>query len=187
MTIRRLLGAALTVPVVIGGFLLVTAGPATACTCAVGRSDAERAARADAVFVGTPVSKPIRFDAGGAVWTFEVSRVYKGAVAKRQEIVIPGGGQAGCGISFPGRGPFLVFAHKSMDALVRVDFAQYASSLCSGSRALADGGEPALVGGSPPGALGLWASVVGVGVLAAGVAAGPGVAALRARRRASAD
>jgi hypothetical protein len=73
-------------------------------------------ARADAVFVGTLVSqvtqidykarermtnpdpavriRALRNDTSRTVWTFKVSRVYKGAVGKRQEIVTPGG-QAG--------------------------------------------------------------------------------------------
>jgi hypothetical protein len=60
--IRRLLRAALTVPVMVGGLLQVTAGPAVACSCAMVRSEAERAARADAVFVGTLVSQVNRID-----------------------------------------------------------------------------------------------------------------------------
>jgi len=37
--IRKLLGTALTVPVLIGALLLVTAGPAVACSCARFRPD----------------------------------------------------------------------------------------------------------------------------------------------------
>jgi hypothetical protein len=56
VTVRRLLGAALTVPLLIGGLVLVTAGPAAACTCPA-ESEAQQAARADAVFVGTVLSR----------------------------------------------------------------------------------------------------------------------------------
>ena len=60
MRIRRLLGAAFAVSVLLGGLLLVTvtAGPAAACTCFAGDSEPKRAARADAIFVGTLVGKP---------------------------------------------------------------------------------------------------------------------------------
>ena len=206
MRIRRLLGAALAVSVPLGGLLLVTvtAGPVAACSCIQGRSEPERAARADAIFVGALVGSRVDPSASArearsrpfpapVVFTFEVSRVYKGAVGQRQEIVTPGGGGAGCGgfgIGLQGAGPFLVFAHQASNANYQVGTGQYGSSLCSGSRALADG-EPALGGLSArePGGQDRWPSTagltVGVGVLAAVVAVG--LAVLRARRRASAD
>jgi hypothetical protein len=53
--IRRVLGAALTVPMLIGALVLVTAGPAAACTCAQ-MTEAQLAARVDVLFVGTLVS-----------------------------------------------------------------------------------------------------------------------------------
>jgi hypothetical protein len=40
VTAQRLLGAALTVPVLIGALVLMTAGPAVACSCAIVRSEA---------------------------------------------------------------------------------------------------------------------------------------------------
>jgi hypothetical protein len=118
--IWRLLGAALAVPVMLGGLLLVTAGPAAACTC-VQMTEAQHAASANAVFVGALVDSRVdpsvltrkyrqarlkERDARSTfrnldpvALTFEVSRVYKGAVGKRQEIVIPrrppGAGPAG--------------------------------------------------------------------------------------------
>jgi hypothetical protein len=209
-TIRRLLKAGLTVPLLFGGLLLVTAGPAVAYSCPIMKSEAERAARADAVFVGTLVSRVDRIDWAAAraardelareftrtsgqrvlvralrndtsrtVWTYQVSRVYKGAVGKRQEIVTPLGG------SDPGPGPFLVFAYKPAGDSFRLEPGQYVSGVCSGTRLLADGGAPVL-GGPWAGEPGWPDSLVGVGVLVAGVAAGLGLAALRARRRASA-
>jgi hypothetical protein len=264
VTVRRLLGAALTVAVLLAGLLLVTAGPAAACSCAYFRSDAERAAHADAVFVGTMVSKVERIDqktrelmrssdpamrlrvynssdSSRVVWTFQVSRVYKGVVGERQEIVTSMEPPAEAGIfdtcrapRFHTPGPFLVFADKPSPDLSRryqLGPGQYMSGPCSGSRALAAGSEPARGGlaareasgpasspspvragppareasgpasspfptraGPPavepgrsnrrPSPAGL---VVGVGVLAAGVAAGLGLVTLRARRRASAD
>jgi hypothetical protein len=210
VTIWRLLRAALTVPLLFGGLLLVTAGPAAACSCAIG-SEAEGAARADAVFVGTLISQAtqidsrveraqreftrtsdqrvlvrmLRNDTSRTVWTFKVSRVYKGAVGKRQEIVTAVGGSS-CGLELRGPGPFLVFAYKPAGDRSRLEPGQYGSGLCSGSRPLADGGAPVL-GGPWAGEPGWPDSAVGVGALAVGVAAGLGLAALRAPRRASAD
>jgi hypothetical protein len=198
--IPRLLGAALTVAVMAGGLVLIAAGPASACSCAGVRSEAERAARADAVFVGELVGRRVhplawvgednmrRPRRAPFVFTFKVSRVYKGVVSERQEIVTPGGAGGSCGglgIGVRGPGPFLVFAYQSSNALYPLSLGQYGSSLCSGSRALADG-EPAL-GGLPayepswPPPAGL---VVGVKVLAVVVVAG--VAIVRGRRRAGA-
>jgi hypothetical protein len=215
---RRLLGAALTVSVMLGGLLLVTVGPAAASTCVSSGtetgSDAQRAGNADAVFVGELVSRVDRTDqaalaeldelarepksrrsdrfdqllgevmGSSAVLTFEVSRVYKGAVGERQEIVTAA---KFCGLELRGPGPFLVFAHKPSPATSRhyqIKPGQYVSGMGS-ARSLADGGGPAL--GGPV----HWSSrvslAVGVGVLAVGVAAGLGLAAFRARRRASAD
>ena len=257
MTVRRLLGAALMVSVLLGGLVVVTAGPAVACSCAIVRSEAERVARSDAVFVGTLVSQVERIDqkarelmrssdpavrlrvyssdSSRVVWTFQVSRVYKGVVGERQEIVTSMEPPAWAGIfdscralKFQAPGPFLVFAYKPSPGLL--DPGQYVSGftrLCLGSRALADGGapgrgeapgvavsspsstrgrppaaaprgpvnSPSPTNGAPPAAApsgpdsspSPTSLVVGVGVLAAGVAAGLGLAVRRARRRASAD
>jgi hypothetical protein len=209
VTAQRLLGAALTVPVLIGALVLMTAGPAVACSCAIVRSEAERVTRADAVFVGTLVSqvtqadykarelmaspdpavriRALMNDTSRTVWTFQVSRVYKGAVGKRQEIVTPPGGPANCGgLGVSGTEPFLVFAAKPAGDRFRLEPGQYASGMCGGSRRLADGGAPIL--GWPWAAEPGWPdSLVGVGALAAGVAAGLGLASLRGRRRVGAD
>jgi hypothetical protein len=220
VTVRRLLGAALTLPLLIGGLVLVTAEPAVACTCATPGSDAAKAAHADAVFVGSLISqvdprieraqreftrtsdrrvldRALRSNTSRTVWTFQVSRVYKGAVGEVQEIVAPPGPPGGPNCSGvgggPGTEPFLVFAYKPAVDRSRLEPGQYASNLCSGSRPLADGGEPDLTGpragepgrsdsGPSPARL-----AVGLGVLAAAVAAGLGLFTLRARRRASAD
>lgn len=173
MRIRRLLGAALAMSVLLGGLLLatVTAGPAAACTCLEGTRSRP-----------FPLPPPV-------VFTFEVSRVYKGAVGQRQEIVTPGGGDAGCGgfgIGLRGAGPFLVFADQASNAVYQIGPGQYGSSMCSGSRALTDrapnlGGLPAReLGGQDHGPSGAGLAV-GVGVLAAVVVAG--LAVLRVRRR----
>ena len=95
-------------PVLLGGLVLLTAGPAAACTC-YNMSEAERVAQFDAVFVGTlvshvmhidpryeaaqreftrtsdlaPLHRAIENNSSRSVWTFQVSRVYKGAVGQR--------------------------------------------------------------------------------------------------------
>ena len=212
MTIRRLVGAALTVPGLIGGLMLVTARPAAACSCAV-MSEARKAAYADAIFVGTLIDRRIGEPTGAvtssthmAVWTFEVSRAYKGTVSKRQEIATAMSG-ASCGLELSGPGPFLVFARRPNDAVAKswwgdrqLDPGQYVSHLCLGSRAMSDGGEPT-VGGLPPSSPAPAPSpspaaasspasagvAIGVGALAAVVAAALGLAVLKARRRANAD
>jgi hypothetical protein len=122
--IWRLLGVVLAVPVMLGGLLLVTAEPAAGCTC-VQMTEAQHAASVKTVFVGALVDSRVdpsvltrkyrearlrERDARSTfrnldpvVLTFEVSRVYKGAVGKRQEIVIPPGppGTGPAGSMFP--------------------------------------------------------------------------------------
>jgi hypothetical protein len=210
--IRRLLGTALTVLVPIGGLLLVSAEPAAACSYPIPASETTSAARADAVFVGTLRSQVNRIDRAAAaardelarelrrrpyradrvaelmrnvthssdraVLTFEVRRVYKGTVGRRQEVVTSLGP---CSRPLSGPGPFLIFANRPSPAISRqyqLDPGQYTLGL--GSRALADGGKPGL---GRPGWLASASFVVGVAVLAAGIAAGLALATLRARRR----
>jgi hypothetical protein len=124
------------------------------------------------------------------VLTFEVTQVYKGTVGRHQEIVVPQAETGGtCGFYVPsGAGPWVVFAQQSAGDSYRLDPGQYSSGFSSvcpgGSRALADDGAPAL--GGPAGEPGWPDSLVGVGAVAAAVAAGLGLATLRARRRTSA-
>jgi hypothetical protein len=54
----RLLGAALAMPVMLGGLLLVTAEPAAACTC-LPMTEAQHAGSANAVFVGALVDSRV--------------------------------------------------------------------------------------------------------------------------------
>ena len=105
-----------------------------------------------------------------AVLTFEVRRVYKGTVGKRQEVVTSLGP---CSRPLSGPGLFLIFANKPSPAISRqyqLDPGQYTFGL--GSRALADGGEPDL---GRPGWLAPKSFGVGVAVLAAGIAARTGL------------
>src|SRR5829696_5308996 len=165
----------------LGGLLLVTAGPAAACTCAQ-MTEAQLAASVDVLFVGTLVGSRVdpsvltreyreerkrreRVDqlavpeSDPVVLTFEVTRVYKGAVGKRQEIVFPHPPVSDERVHDPygsyvpaTPGPWLLFASPSSgDSTLQLDPGQYVSGftrLCLGSRALADGGEPGR-GGAP--------------------------------------
>jgi hypothetical protein len=215
--ILRLLRTVLTVPTLIGGLLVATAGPAAACTYPAPPSEAASAARADAVFVGTLVSQVNQRDRAAAaardeltreiqrrpprsqrvdellrkvaqsrdraVLTFEVHRVYKGRVGRRQEVVTFV--HPSCPPLVSGSGSFLIFANNPSPAIssrYQLGPGQYTVAL--GSRALADGGEPDL---GQPGWFASDSVVVGVAVLAAGIAAGLAFATLRARRRPSAD
>jgi hypothetical protein len=82
-----------------------------------------------------------------------VSRVYKGMVSTRQEIVTPGGGGASCGLELGGPGPFLVYAFDYPGHIYRLAPGQYSSNLCSGSRLLANHGTPAPSGPPATGAV----------------------------------
>jgi hypothetical protein len=112
--IWRLLATVLAVLVMLGGLVLVTAGPAAACTC-VPMTEAEAAARVDAVVVGTLVSSrgdpsvltreyrqreqqrirelqerfgrsAVAGELDPVVLTFEVRRVYKGRPAPTRAV-----------------------------------------------------------------------------------------------------
>ena len=72
-----MLGTALTVPMLIGGLLLVTAGPAAACSYPIPASETTYAARADAIFVGTLVSRVERIDRIAATARAELTHELK--------------------------------------------------------------------------------------------------------------
>ena len=217
MRIPGRLRAALTVPLLIGGLLVATAGPAAACTYPVPPSEATSAARADAVFVGTLVSQVNQWDRAAAaareelarevqrrpprrqrvdelarkvaqgsdraVLTFEVRRVYKGRVGRRQEVVTSM--HPSCPPLVSGSGSFLIFANNPSPAVSsRYQLGPGQFTLSRGSRALADGGEPDL---GRSGRLAPDSVVVGIAVLAAGIAAGLALATRRAQRRPRAD
>ncbi len=180
-----------------GGVIgLGSAHPVSACSCA-SFTDAEAAEYADAVFIGTLVEvitepgdtyssmDPARF-------IFDVDEVFEGDVFARQSVVTARDG-ASCGLEISGRGPFVVFARADADGLTSggADGELY-SGLCSGTRALADGGPPAvfadsfqpLAGSSPIGRSDDGTStVVSIAVVAGALAAlAFGAFALRARQ-----
>ncbi len=134
----RLLGVAL----VVGAALIVTAGPASACSCAT-RTDTQAFVTAQAVFSATLVE--VRTPGGDVFssadperFVFDVSRVYKGDVRAKQTVVTARGG-ASCGLEISGSGPFLVYADTQGDG-------ELTANLCGRTRLLADGVVPAEFG-----------------------------------------
>ena len=125
-----------------GAALVLTARPASACSCAT-RTDTEAFATAQAVFTATLVE--VRTP-GGSVYSsadperfvFDVHRVYKGDVHARQSVVTARGG-ASCGLEISGSGPFLVYVDTQRDGLLT-------ANLCGGTRLLAERELPALFG-----------------------------------------
>lgn len=131
---------------------VVLAPPALACSCAGAETDAGYAARADAVFVGELVSRDVREPSlsglDPAVLTFDVTAVYQGEVAQRQQVVTPVDG-ASCGLELSGSGPFLVFARAPADSFQHdppVGDGQLLADLCGGSRPVSAGPPDPMLG-----------------------------------------
>jgi hypothetical protein len=108
----RRVTTALVITLCAAGTLVAT--PDAACACDCGQPSASEAfERADAVFIGqvVEVKRPWFTSLGSdtAVWTFEVSEVYKGEVRRRQEVVSHAHSTA-CGLDLEGSEPFVVFA-----------------------------------------------------------------------------
>jgi hypothetical protein len=135
----------MVVPLVI---VAAEAPPAHACSC-VQRTEAEAFADADAVFAGRLAGRhtPRRVTSQlgpTAVWTFKVREVYKGKVARKQQVV-SAVDSAACGIAFPRHVTMLVFAStRSGDDRLDVNS-------CGATRLLRDGPlDPSLGKPSPP-------------------------------------
>ena len=130
-----------------GAFALDAPRRAEACSCAT-FTDAEAYEFADVVFTGTLVE--INTPPGDVVvstdperFVFDVDQVFKGEVQTRQSVVTAREG-ASCGLEISGPGPFAVFARLDDDGLTSGAFeGEVYSSLCSGTRPLADGEVPA--------------------------------------------
>lgn len=118
------------------------ADPALACSCSVS-TDATAFEQSDAVFIGQlvdyrpPSTRAAMSSADPAIWTFEVSEVYKGEVAALQEVVSEVSG-ASCGLEIPRQGEFLVFAADEGFQMAVGD-GQYYAGLCGGTRATSAG------------------------------------------------
>lgn len=127
---------------------------AEACSCAT-FTDTEAYEFADVVFTGTLVE--INTPVGDIVvstdperFVFDVDQVFKGEARTRQSVVTAREG-ASCGLEISGLGPFVVFARLDDDGITSgaVDGEVY-SSLCSGTRPLADGAMPTSFGTTSP-------------------------------------
>lgn len=95
--------------------ILAVAPRCWACGC-VFRSPAKVVAAADAVFVGV-VTAETPVDPVTTIQTFEVRRVFKGAVLSRIDVVAqigPGGGSS-CAVLFPPGAPVAVAVHRNDD------------------------------------------------------------------------
>jgi hypothetical protein len=116
--LARRVVAVLVLSLCAAGILVATPDPACACKCAPMLAE-QAFDRADAVFVGRVVAREPRrpfpwvFSSSidPAVWTFEVTRVYKGEVRRRQEVVSHAQSSA-CGLDLQDSGPFVVFAYQ---------------------------------------------------------------------------
>ena len=152
---KRLMTGVFLAGALLGATVQLGAAPAAACSCK-SFSDAAAFARSDAVFVGRvqAYAKPgsVNSSAGPALWTFEVTAVYKGDVSQRQEIVSQVSSSS-CGLRIPRRGEFLVFAGAGDSRWPPVPGpGQYYSGLCDGTRAIEEGGlEPGLADSHAPG------------------------------------
>jgi hypothetical protein len=129
--VRKALVLVLLVVLVVGP----GAGRAEACSCAAG-DDRWAFDRSDAVFagdlLGTDLEGPLRSSADPEVFRFEVTAVYKGEVAREQEIVTEESG-ASCGLEAEVGGTYLVFASRR-GGMVDPGDGQYYAGLCGGTR-----------------------------------------------------
>ena len=157
--------------------LVLGESPASACSCAGGRSVTEAVREADAVFIGDVISAEAEsegFQTHGPdmVFTFEVAEKRKGSVGDRQEVLSPGG--AVCGVSFEVGRRYVVYARTVGAATGPTD--RLITHLCAGpdnSGAVAVGPipEPSPVGPRPSGDASVsLAALGGVALLSAATA-----------------
>jgi hypothetical protein len=181
MSYAPTMGTVLVAAILALGSILVTPGPACACSC-VGFTPKQAYDHADAVFVGRVVDRSPKDHfpwetTGVEVWTVEVERSYKGDVRRRQEIVTMESG-ASCGLELEGSGPFVVYATRDSYG-IELEPGQYAAGLCDGSAPLTAGLERALerqapAGATEPAVAPLEESTGGRGLLGAPIMAGLG-------------
>ena len=91
---------------VIGAGLLIVAGPARACSCAV-VSARQHLAAASVVFAGEAVTVTTT-EEGASIALFDVRKVYKGDVA--HSVSVRTTDEGGCRVPFIARGTYVVFA-----------------------------------------------------------------------------
>jgi hypothetical protein len=132
--IVRLLPTLVAAPVLV----VVTGGPASACSC-VGQDLQQSRDQADVVFAGEVLRRdaPSRWasSAPKATYVVQVDQVYKGEAAAVQEVVTVVSG-ATCGLELPSSGPALLFASRSaVQSLgLRPGPGPLTATLCGGSQ-----------------------------------------------------
>ena len=82
-------------------------------------------------------------------FVFDVRDVFKGEVRATQTVLTPTSG-ASCGFEISGPGPYLIFAFDDSTLTSGAEDDELYSHLCSGTRALADGGLATNLVASPP-------------------------------------
>lgn len=138
MTARLLTALALLV----GGLLLVPAGPAAACSCVSDQPD-ELATNASVAFTGVLLQQ--RADDEDVAHRFRVQTVHAGDVHRTQDVVTPNGGSASCGIEWETGADMVVLGY--VDEGGRV-----AANLCTGSAVRDDATYDAVIEALGPGA-----------------------------------
>jgi hypothetical protein len=128
---------------------LVGVSPAHACSCVAATED-QQFKRAGAVFKGTVTARDMPGGAhhdgsAGVIYTFAVSRVYKGTVLASQQVHTARDG-ATCGVALAGTGPFLVFAQRPRNATATTPLEM---NLCGGTRPIAASEQPSFGPGTP--------------------------------------
>ncbi len=129
--------------------------PAHACSCVAG-TDEDHLKNAEVVFKGTveavtdPPGGDVQSSADPVIYTFDVSRTYKGAVMDPQK-VRTAQSSASCGLSLSGAGPFLVFASVPGDGTGEEAVEILDASLCGGTHEIAADEDPSFGPGEPVG------------------------------------
>lgn len=134
----------LLVLALLAGTLIVTAGPAAACSCAR-LTPKQRVAAAAAVFTATATEVRLvePMEGGGKVTaTLRADQVYKGEVGRVAEVSTRAQGPA-CGFAFRTGERYLIFAHADRDALT--------TSSCSGNLTVPAGDRPLRLSGDDHG------------------------------------
>lgn len=121
------------------GVVIVPASSAYACRC-VPSTPREYSRASDAVFTGRLVESKVVSSGEQRVFTFQVGRVYKGAVASLEEVAslssgVVIAGEAACALELRGDGLFLVFADTTGGPPGQP---RYFSDSCTGTRRVSD-------------------------------------------------
>lgn len=114
-----------TIGLLVAGFVLLPAAPASACSCVAGDPD-ELAEMADWAFVG--VLKKQRADDDDVAHRFAVKTAYKGDVHRTQDVVTVNADSAACGVDWTGGDTMVVLGRLDEEG-------RLATNRCGGSAA----------------------------------------------------